>query len=152
MTRDDLWLTALTIFGEARGSTQQDRLAIGYIIRNRAEARSWYGRDVSGYPDHTPAAVTQKPWQFSCWNHNDPNRTTLDELNSQGLNALQVKPFRACLKAAVDALDGHEPDPTEGSTHYVTTALLGSGHAPEWAEQADTYRRIGSHTYFHNVG
>ena len=36
-----------------------------WVIRNRADNPRWWGNDITD--------VCLKKYQFSCWNHNDPN-------------------------------------------------------------------------------
>jgi N-acetylmuramoyl-L-alanine amidase len=72
MNLSDLLTGAATIYGEARGSTQEDRVAVAHTILNRTKAKSWYGKAVSPHPDHSISAICLKPMQFSCWNKNDP--------------------------------------------------------------------------------
>lgn len=40
-------------------------LAVGAVIRERVLRPGWWGRDWE--------TVCRKPWQFSCWNPDDPN-------------------------------------------------------------------------------
>jgi spore germination cell wall hydrolase CwlJ-like protein len=147
----DILVAALTIHGEARGCTQQGRVAIAHTILNRMRARKWWGVGVSPYPDHTAAAVCLKPWQFSCWNANDPNYLILSRLREQYRRAIQDPVARASLKALIDALDGWLPDPSGGATHYLTTALHRSSRAPAWARGRTDFVEIGSHRFFANV-
>ena len=147
ITNADIITGAATIYGEARGSTQADRLAVAHAILNRCRAQRWYGV-TAGYPAHSIAAVCRKPWQFSCWNANDPNC-------SQLLAILDAPPysmlsFRECLRAMLDAVDGARPDETDGATHYLTTALHTSGKGPDWSNRTD-YVQVGAHRFFRGV-
>jgi N-acetylmuramoyl-L-alanine amidase len=146
----DILVGALTIHGEARGCTQEGRAAIAHTILNRCAEKKWWGKSVAGYPDHSIAAVCLKPFQFSCWNANDPNSTLLDKLRDEYRKAIQDKTCRASLKALIDALDGFAFDHTHGSTHYLTIALHKSGKAPEWSKRGD-YIEIGAHRFFRGI-
>lgn len=146
----DILVGALTIHGEARGCTQEGRTAIAHSILNRARAKSWWGKGVTGHPDHSIAAVCLKPWQFSCWNADDPNSTLLHKLRDEYRKAIQDKSCRASLKALIDALDGFAFDHTNGSTHYLTTALHNTARAPEWSKRGD-YIEIGAHRFFRGI-
>lgn len=78
---------------------------------------------VGGY-----AGVCQKPYQFSCWNKNDPNFAYLS-------GAKQI-PFRELAQAWIAAdhvIDGKVQDPTGGATHYYATAMK---KTPAWATRA----------------
>ncbi|ALO46584.1 cell wall hydrolase [Pseudohongiella spirulinae] len=147
----DILIGALTIHGEARGCTQPGRTAIAHCIINRAKARKWWGKGTAGYADHTIAAVCLKPWQFSCWNPNDPNQILLKTLQEQYRAAIQKPTCRAALKALIDALDGYEPDQTGGATHYLTTNLHKSARCPAWAKGNNNFVEIGSHRFFSGI-
>jgi N-acetylmuramoyl-L-alanine amidase len=147
----DILIGALTIHGEARGCSQDGRTAIAHVLINRMRARSWWGRGTIGYADHTMAAVCLKPWQFSCWNANDPNQALLKSLQDRYREAIQQKTCRAALKALIDALDGYEPDKTGGATHYLTTALHKSARCPAWAAGNNNFVEIGKHRFFAGI-
>lgn len=146
----DILVGALTIHGEARGCTQEGRTAIAHVILNRAKNPSWWCRGVDAYPDHSIASVCLKPYQFSCWNPNDPNHKLLTSLQRQYQEAIQERDCRNSLKALIDAVDGWLPDPTLGATHYLTTRLHLSPSAPAWSRR-DDYIEIGAHRFFGNV-
>jgi spore germination cell wall hydrolase CwlJ-like protein len=146
----DILVGALTIHGEARGCTQAGRTAIAHTILNRVRARSWWGKGVCPYSDHSIAAVCLKPRQYSCWNANDPNYKLLTGLQRAYREAIQDKTCRAALKALIDALDGYELDHTGGATHYLTTALHKSNKAPPWSKR-DKFVEIGKHRFFANI-
>lgn len=147
----DILIGALTIHGEARGCSQEGRTAIAHCILNRVKARAWWGKDVSGYKDQTLSAVCMKPWQFSCWNPNDPNSMLLETLQSDYRHAIQQKSCRAALKALIDALDGWVPDKTLGATHYLTIGLHNSDRCPGWAKGKQDYIEIGKHRFFNSI-
>ena len=68
VTEKDRDILARTLWGEARGESLAGQIAVAWTIRNRVKDgkdKSWWGE---GY-----ASVCQKPYQFSCWNRNDPN-------------------------------------------------------------------------------
>ena len=70
---NDLMIMAKTIWGEARGEGRNGQVAVAWVIRNRAQCGGWFGRTI--------AEVCLKDQQFSCWNHNDCNRTQIDGLS-----------------------------------------------------------------------
>ncbi|MEK9724321.1 MAG: cell wall hydrolase, partial [Rhodospirillaceae bacterium] len=101
---------ARTVWGEARGEPFNGKIAIAWVIRNRVELDlhgdekpDWWGE---GYE-----AVCLKPWQFSCWNANDPNREKL--LAVTDADAM----YRDSLDAARLVIAGKVDDPTGGATH-----------------------------------
>lgn len=151
VTASDILIGALTIHGEARGCTQDGRTAIAHTLLNRCLAKSWYGKKVTGHADHSIAAVCLFPWQFSCWNANDPNSQMLVALQAKYAEAITQKTCRAALKALIDTLDGYAPDQTGGATHYLTTRLHQSIRAPEWARGNQKFIEIGSHRFFAGI-
>lgn len=109
---------ARTIYGET-GDLGNKRLmkAIGHVVINRAQiaenrgGRYWWGNDI--------ISICKKPYQFSCWNRNDPafkHIIEVDQYNDED--------FIECLKIAKDLINRRCKDITSGATHY---------HA-EWAQ------------------
>ncbi|HEY8343328.1 MAG TPA: cell wall hydrolase [Calditerricola sp.] len=139
-TEADRHVATLTLIGEARGEPDEGKIAVAWVIRNRAEMD--LGND--GKPDwwgDTIYDVCLKPWQFSCWNEGDPNRKVLDTTSTSD------PIYRAC-RAIVDAvLAGEYPDPTHGATHYCTLTLT-----PAWAKGRVPVAIIGRHKFFRDVG
>jgi spore germination cell wall hydrolase CwlJ-like protein len=137
-TDKDRDVLALTLWGEARGESLVGQIAVGWTIRNRVndgKAKSWWGE---GY-----AGVCQKPYQFSCWNKNDPNFVYLT-------GAKQI-PFRELAQARIAAdevIDGKVADPTGGATHYYSTTMP---KPPAWTAGAKQTLQLGHHLFFKNV-
>lgn len=111
-TVNDLDTLARTLFGEAESRNEKDAVAIACVIMNRVALPNW--------PD-TVAEVCLQPWQFSCWNQNDPNRTRI--LNAKG------PWFERCREIASWAIKGFPEDPTNRATHYYATYVK----KPKWA-------------------
>jgi spore germination cell wall hydrolase CwlJ-like protein len=141
-TENDRDVLARTLWGEARGEGLAGQIAVAWSIRNRVEMDlhndgkpDWWGE---GY-----AGVCQKAWQFSCWNKNDPNFPYLS-------GAKQI-PFRELAQARIAAdqvIDGKQPDPTGGATHYYATTMP---KAPAWAAKAKRRLKMGHHIFFKDV-
>lgn len=140
-------LGALTVLGEARGEVQVGKSAIAHVILNRM-AKS--GRSV--------ADTVLAPWQFSCWNHGDPNRLYLEETVHKAAKNLPLDLWAKCWIAFVEAANKATPDPTNGATHYCVSILWGvddSGkrkprwHSKQCIENGVTVEtaRIGSHVF-----
>lgn len=88
---------ARTIYGEARGETVRGKEAVACVVLNRVQR----AKDRSGYWwGDSIESVCFKPWQFSCWNENDPNHQKI----------LSVEPghkvFDTCLRIARRAVSG----------------------------------------------
>lgn len=133
---------ARTLWGEARGEGRAGMLAVAHVVFNRIAARSWWGRDV--------ISVCKKPWQFSCWNANDPNRSGLLALTAaNGLFAMATDAARTVAAAEHDGTR-HDSgaDPTAGATHYYAPHAVA---LPKWARGRVPCARIGRHLFFKGV-
>lgn len=136
-TEADLDVLARTIWGEARGEGRAGQEAVAAVILNRvrlAEERGgwWWGRSV--------AEVCRRPWQFSCWNENDPNRAKVEAVTPANQS------FACCREVARRALAGELADPTGGATHYHAKSIL-----PPWARRRTPSAVIGRHLFYVNV-
>ena len=125
---------ARTIYGEARGEGTIGMQAVACVVLNRvehSEARAgyWWG--------NTVIEVCQKPYQFSCWNKNDPNYQKLLEVDARDLH------FATALRIARRALAGLLDDPTGNATHYHA-----QGITPHWADGEHPVAVIGRHLFF----
>ncbi len=131
---------AMTLWGEARGGTIEAKAAVASVIMRRAEAPA--GRffpkahDGAGLNERVKRVCLQ-PWQFSCFNSEDPNRAKL--LSPERHDSLQV--WQECIAVAALALDGLMRDPTRGADHYFSPAyatsesgVLTIKNRPKWAE------------------
>ena len=138
VTDHDREVLALTVWGEARGEGYDGRVAVAWSIRNRVhdgKQNSWWGE---GY-----AGVCQRPWQFSCWNKNDPNYAFM-----VGARAIPDDEHVQCRIIADQVIDGKVDDPTSGATHYYAT---GMPVPPAWASGAKQTLRQGRHLFFKDV-
>jgi spore germination cell wall hydrolase CwlJ-like protein len=139
---------ARTVYGEARGESELGRLAVAYVACNRAEIAARYveahGRAHPLYGDGSVASACQMPWQFSCWNENDPNRAELLALD------LYSDAGRPSLWAANTAINRSAPDPSNGATAYHTAMAPRDGidWPPSWAEGQKVVATIGSHVFY----
>ena len=129
---NDLDVLARTIFGEARGELLGGKIAVAHVVLNRVAAKRWFGRTIK--------EVCLKPYQFSCWNENDPNRNLLLRVEYRDPT------FRSCWEVAAAVIDGRYPDVTLGSCHYHTTSVR-----PDWAEDKLPVIQVGGHLFFQNI-
>ncbi|WP_417783554.1 cell wall hydrolase [Terasakiella pusilla] len=128
---------ARTLYGEARGEKVRGIEAVACVIINRVEKALkrggyWWGSDVE--------KVCLKPWQFSCWNVNDPNREKILQVDRQN------KVFATCLRVARRAVFGALTDMTGGATHYHVDGLL-----PAWARYQIPCVEIGQHVFYRDI-
>ena len=82
MNDEDVDALARTVFGEARGECLSGQEAVASVILNRV---AFSGRRGGYWWGNTVYEVCHKPWQFSCWNQNDPNRRLLEQ------NGIRIK-------------------------------------------------------------
>ena len=137
-TDKDRDILARTLWGEARGESMAGMIAVAWTIRNRVndgKTKSWWGE---GY-----AGVCQARYQFSCWNKNDPNYPYLS-----GAKPIPVGEMAKAMMAATAVIDGAQPDPTGGATHYYSTIMP---RAPGWAAKSNRTLKLGRHVFFKDV-
>lgn len=134
---EDVTILAKTIFGEARGEGLSGMEAVANVIMNRVKhaqkmGQYWWGNSVKD--------VCLKPFQFSCWNNNDPNKKVLEQDLKQNLI------YGICERIAVRAIKGLLKDNTNGATHYHTKKTH-----PKWAHTAVPCAEIGGHIFYAHV-
>ncbi len=128
-------LVACTIVGEARGEPIEGQIAVGCVIRNRTS------------PAKTYRQVVEAPFQFSCWNPGDPNRTFLFELVQVYRAGTTPKMLAQALWIADGIMVGSCQDNTVGATHYLTKSLFLS-NPPKWAKaRVGAVTMIGTHVF-----
>lgn len=146
----DVIILAKTIFGEARGSTHLDRVAVGFVVKNRCEKARHYKKEKKKthplFGDGSVSSACLAPWQFSCWNQNDPNFTLLTNLELG--DGLSRSDFRKSLLAALWVIEGTSEDITKGCLHYHHHQLA---WPKSWGVPKQADERIGAHLYYKNV-
>lgn len=129
---------ARTVWGEARGEGVQGMQAVANVVMNRVAVAAgfkskgggfWWGNDV--------IAVCQKPYQFSCWNKDDPNFAKVQGVDGSDLN------FATAMRMAARAVAGVLDDITNGATHYHAVGIL-----PGWAKGQKPVAVIGRHVFY----
>lgn len=143
-TFQDFDVMARTLYGEARGEIYAGKIAVAHVVRNRARIADQYrlsnSRPHPLFGDGTLRAACQWPWQFSCWNKNDPMRPKLESARTAQLGE--------CIEAAYAVIAGEAPDPTNGATHYYANTMP---QPPKWAVGLTPCAVIGAHRFFNNV-
>jgi spore germination cell wall hydrolase CwlJ-like protein len=131
-------ILARTIFGEARGEPVRGKEAVAAVVMNRvrrahtAGGSYWWGSTVE--------EICRRPWQFSCWNPHDPNRTKIETVDPKN------RVFQSCLRIARRALAGTLSDPTGGATHYHSKRVY-----PPWAKGRAPSAEIANHLFYADV-
>jgi hypothetical protein len=124
---------ARTVWGEARNQGDLGMQAVAAVVVNRTRRGTYAGWTVEG--------VCEAPFQFSCWNEDDPNRAKLKAVN------LADPIFVKCLSIGASAVDGTLADPTSGATHYFVNGTK----VPAWSVGKTPCVTIGAHLFFNNV-
>ena len=126
---------ARTLWGEARGEPLAGIRAVAAVVLNRAmhPRVHWWGRTVIG--------VCRAPFQFSCWNADDPNYPRLQAATTTDRH------FQACLGVAQEALAGQlAAEQALRATHYHTKAIL-----PKWARNHVPCASVGAHLFYNDI-
>jgi len=106
----DLFMLALTMWREARGEGEEGMLAVGWVVKNRALQSPKY------HWSPFVSEVCTQPYQFSCFNKNDPNVT---KWPVRGVG----NEWDKAVRIAAGILEGRLKDPTEGCNHYLAKYL-----------------------------
>lgn len=127
---DPVDILARTLGGEARGCGLEGMRHVAMVILNRAKYPRWWGHDI--------VTVCQKPWQFSCWNINDPNRHVIMSATIEQLW------FRQALTVAQEVMDRTIGDITCHADSYYARSMA---HPPSWASPATLTFRDEWHAF-----
>jgi len=146
MTDQNIDILARTIFGEQRGHGKIGMQSVANVVMNRtAIAKAYtqkYDRKHPLYGDGTIASCCKMPWQFSCWNKNDPNLEIIT-------NANESDPvFADALEVANDVTNGVLDDITKKATHYYSVKLHPE---PSWAKDKIPCEIIAGQYFFNNI-
>lgn len=127
---------ARTVEGEAGNQCRLGKQAVAHVVFNRVFAH----RRHFGY---TVEKVCLRPWQFSCWNKNDPNRERIAKKTYAQLAK------NGCVDAVFVALArAVNNDPTFGACHYFVTNMK---RPPSWAKGKTPCIIIGDHSFYNDV-
>ncbi len=132
---------ARSIWGEARGESEEGQLAVGWVIRNRVSAAQAFiartGRAHPLFGDGTLVGACRAPRQFSAWNPGDANAAKLREVGFG--DAAYCRAFAV----AAQVWGGLVADPTDGATHYHRSDI-----EPVWAKSMQPRALIGAHMFY----
>ncbi len=136
---NELFLLTATVAMEAESESYKGKLAVAYVIVNRA-------RPMSGVPFKSISDVVLDPYDFSAWNTKGGRQLALDTIPS--------RVWQDSEKAAASAYYGIERDPTRGANHYLNVELtrkLRGGTLPTWLPAMRRTVKIGLHTFYKEV-
>lgn len=126
---DPIDTLARTIWGESRNQGREGMECVANVVMNRVSRAAWWGNDV--------CSVSLHPYQFSCWNENDPNRPLVESVGGDDPQ------FTLALLIAQNAINGILKDWTGGSTYYFA-----GDNVPDWAQGKTPTFVYGAHKFF----
>ncbi len=132
---NSLFLLTATVAMEAEGESYKGKLAVAYVIINRAKQRNKFVSE-----------VVLDPYDFSAWNTKGGRQLDLEKINEFS--------WWDSEKAAHSAYYGIEKDPTQGADHYLNVELtrkLRGGTLPAWLLVMKRTAKIGLHTFYKEV-
>ena len=130
----DFWtfpyqVASRTMWGECRGEPLEGQAAVAHVLLNRLKDGRW---------GNSLATVCMWPFQFSCWNNSDPQRTKMAALADDDETL-------AKLFAIIKNAERAERDPTRGAMFYYADTLI---VPPKWASSMSFVRKIGHHQFY----
>jgi spore germination cell wall hydrolase CwlJ-like protein len=123
-------LAIVTIWQEARGESQDGKVAVAEVIRNRIQQRYSSSGSV--------ASTVLRPFQFSGWNSNTPWRAASTELDD-------ADPVVAECAAAWQTAQGGS-NTVSGAVLYYNPAAVPA--EPPWVLDCDEVAVVGAHHFF----
>lgn len=141
---DEFSLMAGLVYGEARKKEDNDLderkeyMAIASTVLNRVQHK---GR----FPD-TIVDVILQPWQFSCFNNNDPNIDRIWKfLTSPGHeNDVLYKKIMGMIEPV---LKENTVDFSNGADHYVAIWFYDQSHPDHWCRKYRITAMHGGHIF-----
>lgn len=133
---DEVIVLAKTAYGEARGSCDDEVRGVCQVILNRVNKPGWWGRDI--------ISVCYHPYQFSCWNKDDPNRAILLEVT------FDDKDFQRVLGLALQVYSGKYLNKVGKATNYHTqkNPIPGEMWPPTWTRSMHLIAVLQDHLYY----
>lgn len=138
LSQDTCVLLAMCNFGEARGETFEAKMAQCCVVRNRVQKQPRFGVGYKG--------VILKPFQFSCFNHDDPNRgKLLDPRKELERENASLSVWNDCFQAAYNVYWSYIKDTTGGAVFYFSLPKTAPPKA--WGKVEHTVTIGGLHFY-----
>jgi len=137
---ENLIYMAATLKAEAGGEIEEGKIAVGFVIWNRA------GGSISGVKGACLA-----PRQFSCWDDGSAARY-LAEYTGMSLNQINGD---ICYRVCVAVTSGQTSNPIGTKRYYCNPAICSGGYDVQMAKiqahnTADQIQEIGNHVFCEN--
>ena len=128
---------AHTLWGEARGETDQGIQAVTSVIYNRT--RHYLASHQSERPEEAMQAVCLSPHQFSCWSNNQFNQEGPEDCQDDQISR---EKWTTCDNLATQLISG-QFTPTIPAINYHATYCH-----PSWADSMTFICQIGKHLFY----
>lgn len=136
-------IMALTLWAETRGEPIAGKVAVGTVIMNRVEHRSWDGKTVK--------EVCLWPKQFSCFNPNDVQRAQLVAyaLRAAMFSFEESPVLNDCLIISTELLEGIiRPDRDILQSKCCQYLTVDAKAHCNWWKKMRFVKKIGGHEFF----
>ena len=136
----DRMVLARLVFGEARGEGDEGRIAVAWTVLNRlAKSKRRYGSTIT--------KVCLRRSQYSCFGSGGHLAAMLEPWDND------PESWAGCCAVADAVLEGREPNPVPGITHYVAGWLYRNDEkCPSWAREPQVEPvEIGRHVFLRGV-
>lgn len=147
ITEADVDVLVRTVIGEAAQEPQIGKIAVIWVIINRAKANvKWYGgNNLASVALHETTAVRSggrvvTVWQFEPWMSRSDYLWSISK---------EAPIYQSVKQLVLGCINGTHNDPTDGATHFLEPNIVRSrtgGTLPKWA-QGDG-RSIGRHVFY----
>ena len=136
----DVELLARTLYGEARDQGEEGMTAVGNVVLNRLNKKSWYGDSIE--------EIIKMPYQFSVFNpETKPDEFEQDDNYKATISVTIDDPeYIAAREIALGLLEGKIKDNTGGATHYYNPDEAN----PSWIDspKMKSLKKIGDHSFY----
>jgi len=137
---DDKQIMALTIYGEARGESDEGKIAVGSIILERVDHRKWDGDTIQ--------EVCLMPFQFSCFLPDDQNFKALKMIAEDWKEKfIRSTDLQDCYHITCDMLAGRILRTSEIAENHATQYKTIDCKAA-WAKKMKKVATIGNHEFY----